>query len=126
MRFFVRPWMLVLLAVSVAVWTLVACDDDVRNYSGSDSDSDSDSDGDSDSDADSDSDSDSDGDECLPITWGSGSTVGNPVANWSQTGYIDGDGDGVVEQTEVTFNLEDVRCSTNRPKSMVVIIGDTT
>lgn len=63
------------------------------------------------------------GDSCTEIEWGTGFAVGEVVANWEHTGYIDDDGDGVVEEEEVEFNLEDVHCS--GAKTMVLIIGDT-
>ena len=122
MRALVHPWAVLLLAVAVAVWALASCDDGVRSYDGDDDSSDSDSDGDSD--GDSDSDSDSDADECEPPTWGSGAGIGMPVANWTVSGYADGDGDHVVEQEEVTFSLEDIHC--RGVQSAVVLIGDTT
>jgi hypothetical protein len=139
--------MVLICICTLAAWSLlqVACDDGEGGYSRSDdddddnddddvvggdsdadsdadSDSDSDTDADTDSDSDADSDSDSDGD-CPGITWGSGLTQGQPVANWSQSGYIDSDDDGSVEQTEVNFSLGDIRC--NGRKSMVLMIGDT-
>jgi hypothetical protein len=74
-------------------------------------------------DTDTDSDSDSDTGECSPVEWGSGLIIDQAVSNWSQTGYIDSDLDGVVEQQEVEFTLEDVHCTGK--ESMVVIYGDT-
>jgi len=62
--------------------------------------------------------------DCTEIAWGNGLTVGAPVANWTQTGYIDGDGDGVVEQEEVEFSLEDVNC--DGVDTIVLIIGSPT
>lgn len=76
------------------------------------------------SDSDGDGDSDGDVDECTEIAWGSGLEVGQPVANWTQTGYIDSNGDGVVEQEEVTFSLEDVNC--DGVDTIVLLIGSTT
>jgi hypothetical protein len=70
------------------------------------------------------SDSGSDTDDCTPVSWGSGLTVGQPVANWVQTGYIDSDGDFAVEQTEVEFDLVDVNCAGHQ--AIVLLIGDTT
>jgi hypothetical protein len=75
-------------------------------------------------DADTDGDSDGDADECTDITWGSGLTVGQPVANWTQTGYVDATGDGLVEEAEVEFALEDVNC--DGVDSIVLMIGSTT
>jgi hypothetical protein len=62
--------------------------------------------------------------ECTEIAWGSGLTVGQPVANWTQSGYVDGTGDGVVEEEEVEFTLEDVNC--DGADTIVLIIGSTT
>jgi hypothetical protein len=72
----------------------------------------------------SDSDTDGDADQCTEVAWGSGLTVGQPVANWTQTGYLDSTGDGVVEQEEVEFTLEDINC--DGVDSIVLIIGSTT
>jgi hypothetical protein len=63
-------------------------------------------------------------DNCTEIAWGSGLTVGQPVANWTQTGYVDSNGDGTVEQEEVEFSLEDVNC--DGADTIVVIVGSTT
>jgi len=63
-------------------------------------------------------------DDCTEVAWGSGLEVGQPVANWTQTGYIDSTGDGVVEQEEVEFSLEDVNC--DGVDSIVLIIGSPT
>jgi hypothetical protein len=69
-------------------------------------------------------DSDVDVDDCTDVAWGSGLEVGETVANWTQTGYIDSNGDGVVEQEEVEFSLEDVNC--DGVDAMVLIIGSST
>jgi hypothetical protein len=104
-----------------------APDTDSDTDSDSDSDSDSDADTDSDSDADTDSDSDSDAntdtDDCTPPAWGGGFTVGEPVADWTQLGYLDADDDGIVEQDEVIFSLTDIACAGF--ESIVMLIGDT-
>jgi len=62
-------------------------------------------------------------DQCTEVAWGSGLTEGEPVANWTQTGYIDSTGDGVVEEEEVDFSLEDVNC--DGVDTIVLIIGST-
>ena len=49
--------------------------------------------------------------------------VGQVIANWSHTGYIDQDGDGIVEPELVSFTMEDVHCTGK--KSMLVLMGDT-
>jgi hypothetical protein len=68
-------------------------------------------------------DSDADADQCTEIAWGSGLEVGQPVANWTQSGYIDSSGDYEVEETEVDFSLEDVNCAGH--DAIVLMIGDT-
>jgi len=73
---------------------------------------------------DTDADSDGDADECTEVAWGSGLEVGQPVANWTQSGYIDDNGDGVAEEEEVEFSLEDINC--DGVDSIVLIIGSTT
>ena len=75
-------------------------------------------------DADSDGDADGDADECTDVTWGSGLAVGEPVANWTQAGYLDANGDGVVEEEEVEFSLQDINC--DGVDSIVLMIGSTT
>ena len=131
------------LVILAAVSLLPACwntgstdgasapDGDVDTDSDSDTDVDSDSDVDSDADSDADGDTDSDADsdtgtsdDCTAIAWGSGFTLGEPVSNWSFSGYIDSDDDGFVEQVEVDFTLEDIGCSGKQ--SVVYFIGDTT
>lgn len=65
------------------------------------------------------------------VDWGNagaGSTpidqdIGQVIANWSHTGYIDQDGDGIVEPELVPFTMEDVHCTGKR--SMLVLMGDT-
>ena len=63
-------------------------------------------------------------DYCTEPEWGSGLTVGEPVANWSFNGYIDSNGDGEVEQDVVTFSLEDINCMGYN--SLVLMIGTDT
>jgi hypothetical protein len=71
-----------------------------------------------------DSDADSDADVCEPpFEWGSGLEQYEIPANWELTGYIDADGDGLVEEEEVEFTLEDIHCM--GVQSLVVIVGDT-
>jgi len=96
-------------------------DSDTDTDGDSDSDGDSDTDGDTDSDADSDSDTDTDSDECAPVVWGWGFDIGQVPANWSLSGYVDGNDDGVVEQVQVPFTLEDIHCSGKQ--SLHLIIG---
>ncbi len=101
-------------------------DSDTNSDSDSDTDTDTDSDSDGDSDTDSDSDSDTDTDtdsDCSNITFGNGFTVGQPVANWTQTGYVDADNDGTVEPEEVTFDLCDVH--NDGWEAIILLIGDT-
>lgn len=89
-------------------------------------------DGSSDGGASDSGDSDTSGTDCHnDIDWGNagaGNTpidqdVGQVIANWSHTGYIDQDGDGIVETEQVSFNMEDVHCTGK--KSMLVLMGDT-
>lgn len=97
-------------------------DDAVAGDADADSDADGDGDADTDSDTDADTDSDTDGD-CPAVTWGAGLNIGQPVANWSQSGYIDGNDDGVVEQVEVDFDLEQIHCTGK--EALIVVVGDT-
>ncbi len=56
-----------------------------------------------------------DDDDCTPPTWSEETDQvledGAIVPNWSLDGYVDVDGDGVVEETAATFSLEDKLCS---------------
>ena len=64
---------------------------------------------------------------CEPdIEWGFGGAyvVGEVVGNWSLAGYVDGDRDGMVEEVEVPFDLEDIHCAGYR--SVAVVAGDST
>ena len=119
-------WRILLCICTAAAWGAlqVACDDS-RDFGDEDDDgSDSDSDGDSDSDSDGDSDGDTDTGPCEPPVWGSGLSLGNPVANWQvAAGYMDADFDGVIEQEEVAYSLEDIHCM--GVQSIVVVVGDT-
>ena len=104
---------------------LAGCDDDVRDYDGDD-DSSSDGDGDGDGDSDSDSDSDADGlcsDNCDEFSWGNTLETGQPIGNWTQTGYVDSNCDGSAEQEALSFSLNDINCA--GWQSLVVIIGST-
>ena len=49
--------------------------------------------------------------------------VDQVVANWEFNGYIDSDRDGVVEQDEVPFTMEDINCMGYN--SLVLMIGST-
>ena len=60
---------------------------------------------------------------CPDVEWGSGMSIGNAVSNWTMNGYIDSDLDGVVEETEVEFTLEDIHCTGKQ--SLIVMWGDT-
>lgn len=70
-----------------------------------------------------DTDADTDTGPCSEVEWGSGLKTGDAVSNWVQSGYIDGDLDGVVEQEEVEFDLDLIHCSGK--ESMVIVYGDT-
>ena len=70
-----------------------------------------------------DSDVDSDTGECSAVEWGSGLKIGEKVSNWAMSGYIDNDGDGVVEELEVDYDFELIHCTGKQ--SMVLIYGDT-
>ena len=82
-----------------------------------------------DGDAGADTDTGTDSDDCEPVTWGEPSdfTEGQPVGNWTHTGYFDEDGDGFIEETEeveASFSFEDIHCAGY--ESIVLLIGDTT
>jgi hypothetical protein len=110
-----KMFVLLLAAGGVALFAATACDEgDGGGGSGLD-------DGLPPGDTDSDTEP---ADQCTEVAWGSGLTEGEPVANWTQTGYVDGNGDGVVEQEEVEFSLEDVNC--DGVDSIVLMIGSTT
>jgi hypothetical protein len=65
------------------------------------------------------------GDGCTaPFAWGSGLVVDETVENWQFTGYMDSNGDGVVEPEEVTFDMEDIHCTGKQ--SVVFVLVDTT
>ena len=74
-------------------------------------------------DTDTDADTGADTGDCTDIEWGSGLKIGEAVSNWVQTGYIDSNLDGVVEQEEVEFDLDLIRCTGK--ESMVIVYGDT-
>jgi hypothetical protein len=113
---FSYKWIVPLLAAGLAaLFATAACDDDGGGSPLDDG---------TPPDADTDGDADGDADECSEVTWGSGLTVGEPVANWTQTGYVDANGDGIVEQDEVEFTLEDINC--DGVDSIVLMIGSTT
>ncbi|MDD5307895.1 MAG: hypothetical protein PHU25_11295 [Deltaproteobacteria bacterium] len=132
-----RRWAAILAAMALLAigLSLSGCsdegrgDDDSQTGGDSDTDTDGDSGTDSDSatdtggDSDSDSDSDSDTADCTPVTWGGGLKVGTPVANWSFNGYIDQNGDGIVETTAVDFDLAYIRCTHKR--ALVFMLDDT-
>jgi len=107
-----RTWRLVaafMLGSLIAFATACADDDD--------------SGGSGDADTDTDTDTDTDADECIEIEWGSGLKEGEAVSNWVQTGYVDADLDGVVEQEEVEFDLNLIHCTGK--EAMVIVYGDT-
>jgi hypothetical protein len=123
--------MVLICICTISTWALqVGCEPGGRNFGDEDDDNDnddgsSDSDSDSDSDADSDADTDADTDadeDCDGIPWGSGWTIGNPVANFNITGYADTTGDHQVETTETTFSLEDIACDGNQ--SLLLVWSD--
>ncbi len=60
--------------------------------------------------------------ECAEVAWGSGFTKGQPIANWDLRGFVDADGDHLVEQDEVEFTLEDIHCSGK--ESLVLVMGE--
>ena len=64
--------------------------------------------------------------DCEGIDWGLASayTVGQPVGNWALQGYVDGDGDGLVDAEEIAAALQDVQCRGH--ESLVVVAGDST
>lgn len=98
-----------LLAV-VLNWGLVACSDDDDDNSGTDGDTDTDT---------------GTGSEVCtaPFEWGSSLIKDHVVGNWTFNGYIDADGDGVVEQEAVDFDLELIHCTGKQ--SLVLAMGDT-
>jgi hypothetical protein len=94
----------------------VPLDDDAGDDDAGDDDAGDDDAGDDDS-----------GEPCEPtIEWGFGGNfqVGEVVGNWSLSGYVDGDQDGVVEQTKVAFDLEDIHCAGYQ--SVALVAGDST
>jgi len=110
---------------SLVIAAVAGCDieQDERVDEGDDSSADSDIDSDADTDPDTDGDTDADTDECEGPDWGSAWEVGQPVANWTQPGYVDADDDGFVDLEEVVFSLEDISCAGF--ESIVMLIGDT-
>ncbi|MCP4606523.1 MAG: hypothetical protein GY847_39445 [Proteobacteria bacterium] len=60
--------------------------------------------------------------ECDPVEWGSGFQKGQPIANWDLRGFIDANGDYLVEQEEVEFTLKDIHCSGK--ESLVLVMGE--
>ncbi len=65
-----------------------------------------------------------DSDNCAPFSWGTGLGLGKPVANWHQSGFMDADLDGTIEQEEVEFTLDDIHCL--GLQSIVLTVGDST
>ncbi|MCP4605491.1 MAG: hypothetical protein GY847_34055 [Proteobacteria bacterium] len=100
--------------------------DTIGNFNNSNRTSNADTDMDTDTETDSDSDKDNGaGFECKnSVKWGRGIRVGKPIANWSLPGYVDSDGDFVVEQENVIFNMAQIHCTGKQ--SAVLITGDTT
>jgi hypothetical protein len=115
------------LAFLAVAFSLGSCTDpggDGRGDGGADGDTDGDADGDTDGDADGDTDADADGDtDCASVAWGQGLIAGKPVADWSFTGYADQNGDDVVEQEAVQFDLQSIHCRGKR--ALVFLLGDT-
>jgi hypothetical protein len=105
-----KALLLVTLSLGAAAW---GCADD-----------DDDGDGGGDGDTDTETDTGT-GDECVaPFEWGDSFAKGEVIANWSFTGYIDADGDGVVEQEEVEFDMDTIHCA--GLQSIVLAVADTT
>jgi hypothetical protein len=103
-----KTW-LILAALPLAAAAFGCADDD-------------DADGDDDTDTGTDTGT---GDECVaPFEWGDSFVKGEVIANWAFTGYIDSDGDGVVEPEEVEFDMDTIHCS--GLQSIVLAIADTT
>jgi len=62
--------------------------------------------------------------ECVaPFEWGNSFDQHQVIANWSFTGYIDADGDGVVEQEDVEFDMNTIHCA--GLSSIVLVVADT-
>ncbi len=61
--------------------------------------------------------------ECEPLEWSknSSSTVGTKSKNTEMLGYADQDGNHIVEEEEVTFTLDDIRCT--GAQSAVILVG---
>jgi hypothetical protein len=110
-----QSWFGVLLCICIAAaWAFLAAScDDSRDYGDDDDD-----------DGDTESEEDTGTGECSQVAWGGGCSVGNPVGNWSITsGYMDSDLDGVIEEEEVSFTLEEIHCA--GVQSLVFVAGDT-
>ena len=104
-----------------------ACDDPTDDDVPLDDDDAGDDDAGDDDTGDDDAGDDDSGEPCEPtIEWGFGGNfqVGEVVGNWSLSGYVDSDQDGVVEETEVAFDLEDLHCAGYQ--SVALVAGDST
>jgi hypothetical protein len=105
-----RGLLLAALPLAAAAWG--CADDDDDDGTGGDGDTDTETDTGT-------------GDECVaPFEWGDSFEKNEVIANWSFTGYIDADGDGIVEQEEVGFDMDTIHCL--GLQSIVLAISDTT
>ncbi len=105
-----------LLWVVLVGFGMVGCEDEGK--------SDDDPDGGTDTDTDTDTDADTDTGVCeVTATWG-GSIFSNGsfVKNFNIAGLFDGDGDGVVDDEEAPFTMEDIFCTGF--KSVVIAVSD--
>ncbi|MFO8071262.1 MAG: hypothetical protein R6V85_05235 [Polyangia bacterium] len=76
-------------------------------------------------DTDTDTGSDTGTGECVaPFEWGGAWEQGQVVGNWTFSGYVDGDGDGVVEEELVEFDMDYIHCQGKQ--SIVLTVADTT
>jgi hypothetical protein len=68
---------------------------------------------------------DTDSDCTNDITWGASDKfeINQIIGNWTLKGWVDGDNDGKVEQTDVTFSMEDIHCKGF--DSLVIMMGNT-
>lgn len=63
--------------------------------------------------------------ECVAsFEWSGAWEQGQVVGNWEFSGYVDGDGDGVVEEELVEFDMNYIHCQGKQ--SIVLTVADTT
>ena len=106
-----RLWMLALLALLLGA---AGCDQGDDDDGGGAADTDTDTATDTGT-----------GEECVaPFDWGDSWATGEVIANWQLNGYIDADGDGVVETDAVDFDMDTIHC--RGLDSVVLAIADTT